>query len=215
MLRELAYFRTTRKEQSAPLQQAVWRLGELETYVSCLQRLADAAALSDLKSQGMQALLAFVERRARGPGIPAPGKGTARAARRPQAARQRQHRHQPGRPVAARRGDAAGGARREIRRAPLLSRIFGAATPYQPVASIKPWRAWAACSATWTDSRRGGAPAGQALGQYVRLQVQDLLSLEREIAFYLGAAQLFGALRHAACRCAGRGSPASANGTCR
>ena len=63
MLRELAYFRTTRKEQSAPLQQAVWRLGELETYVSCLQRLADAAALSDLKSQGMQALLAFVERR--------------------------------------------------------------------------------------------------------------------------------------------------------
>ena len=65
MLRELAYFTATRKEQSSPLQQAVWRLGELETYVACLDRLADATAISGAGSEGMRTLARFVaERRA-------------------------------------------------------------------------------------------------------------------------------------------------------
>ena len=196
MLRELAYFRTTRKEQSAPLQQAVWRLGELETYVSCLQRLADAAALSDLKSQGMQALLAFVERRRADPvyqrlvkELPALRGGLKRRAS-VSIGINLDDQLRPAEATLLAVHDEKFAER------PLLTRIFGAATPYQPVASIKPLAGMGSLLGD-LDRILGAVarPLARALGQYVRLQVQDLLSLEREIAFYLGAAQLFGALR--------------------
>ena len=196
MLRELAYFTTTRKEQSAPLQQAVWRLGELETYVACLQRLADAAQLPGLESDGLQALLAFVRRRQADPvyqrllqELPALRGGLKRRASvsiginldgqlRPSEA------------------TLLAVHEEKFAERPLLSRIFGAASPYQPVASIK---RVAAMGTLFGDlDRILGAvarPLAKALGQYVRLQVQDLLSLEREIAFYLGAAQFFERLR--------------------
>ena len=196
LLRELAFFTTTRKEQSAPLQQAVWRLGELETYVACLQRLADAAQLPNLTSAGLKALLAFVRRRQADPvyqrllqELPALRGGLKRRASvsiginlddqlRPSEAT-----------LLAVHED-------KFAERPLLSRIFGAASPYQPVASIK---RVAALGTLFGDlDRILGAvarPLAKALGQYVRLQVHDLLSLEREIAFYLGAAQLYDKLR--------------------
>ena len=196
MLRDLAYFRTTRKEQSAPLQQAVWRLGELETYVSCLQRLADAATLPDLKSDGMQALLAFVRRRREDPvyqrlvkELPALRGGLKRRAS-VSIGINLDDQLRPAEATLLAVHDEKFAER------PLLSRIFGAGTPYQPVASIK--RVAAMGSLLGDLDRILGAvarPLAKALGQYVRLQVQDLLSLEREIAFYLGAAQLFAALR--------------------
>ena len=195
MLRELAYFRTTRKEQSAPLQQAVWRLGELETYVSCLQRLADAAALPDLKSPGMQALLAFVRQRREDPvyqrlvkELPALRGGLKRRAS-VSIGINLDNQLRPSEATLLAVHDEKFAER------PLLSRIFGAATPYQPVASIKRVAAMGALLGD-LDRILGAVarPLAKALGQYVRLQVQDLLSLEREIAFYLGAAQLFRAL---------------------
>ena len=196
MLRELAYFRTTRKEQSAPLQQAVWRLGELETYVSCLQRLADAAALPDLQSPGMQALLAFVRRRREDPvyqrlvkELPALRGGLKRRAS-VSIGINLDDQLRPSEATLLAVHDEKFAER------PLLTRIFGAGTPYQPVASIK--RVAAMGSLLGDLDRILGAvarPLAKALGQYVRLQVQDLLSLEREIAFYLGAAQLFAALQ--------------------
>ena len=196
MLRELAYFRTTRKEQSAPLQQAVWRLGELETYVSCLQRLADAAVLPDLKSKGMQALLAFVQRRRADPvyrrlvqELPALRGGLKRRAS-VSIGINLDDQLRPAEATLLAVHDEKFAER------PLLSRIFGAATPYQPVASIK--RVAAMGSLLGDLDRILGAvarPLAKALGQYVRLRVQDLLLLEREIAFYLGAARLFTALR--------------------
>lgn len=195
MLRELAYFRTTRKEQSAPLQQAVWRLGELETYVSCLQRLADAAVLPDLKSAGMQALLAFVRQRREDPvyqrllnELPALRGGLKRRAS-VSIGINLDDQLRPSEATLLAVHDEKFAER------PLLSRIFGPATPYQPVASIK--RVAAMGSLLGDLDRILGAvarPLAKALGQYVRLQVQDLLSLEREIAFYLGAAQLYRAL---------------------
>lgn len=196
LLRELAFFTTTRKEQSAPLQQAVWRLGELETYVACLQRLGDATQLPNLESDGLQALQGFVRRRRADPvyqrllqELPALRGGLKRRASvsiginlddqlRPSEAT-----------LLAVHED-------KFAERPLLSRIFGAASPYQPVASIK---RVAALGTLFGDlDRILGAvarPLAKALGQYVRLQVQDLLSLEREIAFYLGAAQLYERLR--------------------
>ena len=196
MLRELAFFTTTRKEQSAPLQQAVWRLGELETYVACLQRLADAARLPDLESEGMQALLGFVRRRQADPvyqrllqELPALRGGLKRRA----SVSIGINLDDQLRPSEA---TLLAVHEEKFAERPLLSRIFGAASPYQPVASIK---RVAAMGTLFGDlDRILGAvarPLAKALGQYVRLQVQDLLSLEREIAFYLGAAQLFERLR--------------------
>ena len=196
MLRELAYFTTTRKEQSAPLQQAVWRLGELETYVACLQRLADAARLPELESEGMRALLAFVRRRQADPvyqrllqELPALRGGLKRRA----SVSIGINLDDQLRPSEA---TLLAVHEEKFAERPLLSRIFGAASPYQPVASIK---RVAAMGTLFGDlDRILGAvarPLAKALGQYVRLQVQDLLSLEREIAFYLGAAQLFERLR--------------------
>ena len=192
MLRELAFFTTTRKEQSAPLQQAVWRLGELETYVACLQRLADAARLPHLESAGLQALQAFVRRRQADPvyqrllqELPALRGGLKRRA----SVSIGINLDDQLRPAEA---TLLAVHEQKFAEPPLLSRIFGAASPYQPVASIK---CVAALGTLFGDlDRILGAvarPLAKALGQYVRLQVQDLLSLEREIAFYLGAAQLF------------------------
>ena len=192
MLRELAFFTTTRKEQSAPLQQAVWRLGELETYVACLQRLADAARLPHLESAGLQALQAFVRRRQADPvyqrllqELPALRGGLKRRA----SVSIGINLDDQLRPAEA---TLLAVHEQKFAEPPLLSRIFGAASPYQPVASIKHV---AALGTLFGDlDRILGAvarPLAKALGQYVRLQVQDLLSLERDIAFYLGAAQLF------------------------
>ena len=196
MLRELAFFTTTRKEQSAPLQQAVWRLGELETYVACLQRLADAAELPELESDGLQALLAFVRRRQADPvyqrllqELPALRGGLKRRAS-VSIGINLDDQLRPSEATLLAVHD------QKFAERPLLSRIFGAASPYQPVVSIK---RVAAMGTLFGDlDRILGAvarPLAKALGQYVRLQVQDLLSLEREIAFYLGAAQLFERLR--------------------
>lgn len=196
MLRELAYFTTTRKEQSAPLQQAVWRLGELETYVACLQRLADATQLPNLESAGLQALLAFVRRRQADPvyqrllqELPALRGGLKRRA----SVSIGINLDDQLRPSEA---TLLAVHEEKFAERPLLSRIFGAASPYQPVASIK---RVAALGTLFGDLERilgaVARPLAKALGQYVRLQVQDLLSLEREIAFYLGAAQLFERLR--------------------
>ena len=196
MLRELAFFTTTRKEQSAPLQQAVWRLGELETYVACLQRLADAAQLPELESEGIRTLLAFVRRRQADPvyqrllqELPALRGGLKRRA----SVSIGINLDDQLRPSEA---TLLAVHEEKFAERPLLSRIFGAASPYQPVASIK---RVAAMGTLFGDlDRILGAvarPLAKALGQYVRLQVQDLLSLEREIAFYLGAAQLFERLR--------------------
>ena len=196
MLRELAFFTTTRKEQSAPLQQAVWRLGELETYVACLQRLADAAQLPNLESDGLQALLGFVRRRQADPvyqrllqELPALRGGLKRRA----SVSIGINLDDQLRPSEA---TLLAVHEEKFAERPLLSRIFGAASPFQPVASIK---RVAAMGTLFGDlDRILGAvarPLAKALGQYVRLQVQDLLSLEREIAFYLGTAQLYERLR--------------------
>lgn len=196
MLRELAYFTSTRKEQSAPLQQAVWRLGELETYVACLQRLADATQLPNLESAGLQALQAFVRRRQADPvyqrllqELPALRGGLKRRA----SVSIGINLDDQLRPAEA---TLLAVHEEKFAERPLLSRIFGAASPFQPVASIK---RVAALGTLFGDLERilgaVARPLAKALGQYVRLQVQDLLSLEREIAFYLGAAQLFERLR--------------------
>ena len=107
MLHELAYFTKTRTEQSSPLQQAVWRLGELETYVACLTALAEAAALPGVRSAGMRALAEFVRERQQDEVYPAPGGRVACASRRPEAARQHHDRHQPRLAAPAVGGDAA------------------------------------------------------------------------------------------------------------
>ena len=164
--------------------------------MSCLQRLADAAALSGLESQGMQALLAFVRRRREDPvyqrlvkELPALRGGLKRRAS-VSIGINLDDQLRPAEATLLAVHDEKFAER------PLLSRIFGSATPFQPVASIK--RVAAMGSLLGDLDRILGAvarPLAKALGQYVRLQVHDLLALEREIAFYLGAARLFSALR--------------------
>ncbi len=57
-IRELFYFNKVRKESESPLLQAVWRLGELELYVECVERLHELlrAPERSIKSEGLVGL---------------------------------------------------------------------------------------------------------------------------------------------------------------
>ncbi len=39
-IEEISLFAETRKDSRSPLQEAIWRLGELELYVDCIETLA-------------------------------------------------------------------------------------------------------------------------------------------------------------------------------
>lgn len=196
MLHELAYFTKTRTEQSSPLQQAVWRLGELETYVACLTALGEAAALPGMRSAGMRALGAFVRERRQDPvyrrleaELPALRGGLKRRAsvtiginldsqlRPSEAALLRVH-------------------DRKFEDTPLLTRLFGASNPFRPLTRVN--RTSSMTPLLGELDRVLGAvarPLARALGQFVQLQVRDVLPLEQEIRFYLGGARLALALR--------------------
>ena len=57
---QLAYFTETRKGQTTPLRQALWRLGELELYVECVTDLSRLLS-GRVRSDGLRALVRFVE----------------------------------------------------------------------------------------------------------------------------------------------------------
>ena len=196
MLHELAYFTKTRTEQSSPLQQAVWRLGELETYVACLTALEEAAALPGVRSAGMRALGDFVRERRQDEmyrrleaELPALRGGLKRRAsvtigvnldsqlRPAEAALLRVH-------------------DRKFEDTPLLTRLFGVSNPFRPLTRVH--RTSAMTPLLGELDRVLGAvarPLAKALGQFVQLQVRDVLPLEQEIRFYLGGARLALALR--------------------
>lgn len=196
MLHELAYFTKTRTEQSSPLQQAVWRLGELETYVACLTALGEAAALPGVRSAGLRALGDFVRERRQDQvyrrleaELPALRGGLKRRAsvtvginldsqlRPAEAALLRVH-------------------DRKFEDTPLLTRLFGVSNPFRPLTRVH--RTSAMTPLLGELDRVLGAvarPLAKALGQFVQLQVRDVLPLEQEIRFYLGGARLVLALR--------------------
>ena len=195
MLHELAYFTKTRTEQSSPLQQAVWRLGELETYVACLTALGEASALPGMRSTGMQALGEFVRRRRQDEvyrrleaELPALRGGLKRRAsvtvginldsqlRPSEATLLRVH-------------------ERKFEDTPLLTRLFGVANPFRPLTKVH--RTSAMTPLLGELDRVLGAvarPLAKALGEFVQLQVRDVLPLEQEIRFYLGGARMMMAL---------------------
>lgn len=196
MLHELAYFTKTRTEQSSPLQQAVWRLGELETYAACLTALAEAAALPGVRSAGLRALGDHVRERRQDEvyrrleaELPALRGGLKRRAsvtvginldsqlRPAEAALLRVH-------------------DRKFEDTPLLTRLFGVSNPFRPLTRVH--RTSAMTPLLGELDRVLGAvarPLAKALGQFVQLQVRDVLPLEQEIRFYLGGARLALALR--------------------
>lgn len=196
MLHELAYFTKTRTEQSSPLQQAVWRLGELETYAACLTALAEAAALPGVRSAGLRALGDRVRERRQDEvyrrleaELPALRGGLKRRAsvtvginldsqlRPAEAALLRVH-------------------DRKFEDTPLLTRLFGVSNPFRPLTRVH--RTSAMTPLLGELDRVLGAvarPLAKALGQFVQLQVRDVLPLEQEIRFYLGGARLALALR--------------------
>jgi hypothetical protein len=196
MLHELAYFTKTRTEQSSPLQQAVWRLGELETYVACLTALAEASALPGMRSAGMRALGEFVRKRQQEEvyrrleaELPALRGGLKRRAsvtiginldsqlRPSEATLLRVH-------------------ERKFEDTPLLSRLFGVSNPFTPLTKVH--RTSAMMPLLGELDRVLGTvarPLAKALGQFVQLQVRDVLPLEQEIRFYLGGARMVLALQ--------------------
>ena len=195
MLHELAYFTKTRTDQSSPLQQAVWRLGELETYVACLKALAEAAAMPGMRSAGMRALGEFVRQRQQDEvyrrleaELPALRGGLKRRAsvtiginldsqlRPSEATLLRVHEH-------------------KFEDTPLLSRLFGVSNPFMPLTKVH--RTSAMTPLLGELDRVLGTvarPLAKALGQFVQLQVRDVLPLEQEIRFYLGGARMVLAL---------------------
>lgn len=196
MLHELAYFTKTRTEQSSPLQQAVWRLGELETYVACLTALDDAAALPGMRSAGMMALGAFVRERRQDPvyrrleaELPALRGGLKRRAS-VTIGINLDSQLRPSEATLLRVHD------RKFEDTPLLTRLFGVSNPFRPLTRVN--RTSSMTPLLGELDRVLGAvarPLARALGQFVQLQVRDVLPLEQEIRFYLGGARLVLALR--------------------
>lgn len=196
MLHELAYFTKTRTEQSSPLQQAVWRLGELETYVACLTALGDAAALPGMRSAGMRALGAFVSERRQAPvyrrleaELPALRGGLKRRAS-VTIGINLDSQLRPSEATLLRVHD------RKFEDTPLLTRLFGVSNPFRPLTRVN--RTSSMTPLLGELDRVLGAvarPLARALGQFVQLQVRDVLPLEQEIRFYLGGARLVLALR--------------------
>lgn len=196
MLHELAYFTKTRTEQSSPLQQAVWRLGELETYVACLTALGDAAALPGMRSAGMMALGAFVRERRQDPvyrrleaELPALRGGLKRRAS-VTIGINLDSQLRPSEATLLRVHD------RKFEDTPLLTRLFGVSNPFRPLTRVN--RTSSMTPLLGELDRVLGAvarPLARALGQFVQLQVRDVLPLEQEIRFYLGGARLVLALR--------------------
>lgn len=196
MLHELAYFTKTRTEQSSPLQQAVWRLGELETYVACLTALGDAAALPGMRSAGMGALGAFVSERRQDPvyrrleaELPALRGGLKRRAS-VTIGINLDSQLRPSEATLLRVHD------RKFEDTPLLTRLFGVSNPFRPLTRVN--RTSSMTPLLGELDRVLGAvarPLARALGQFVQLQVRDVLPLEQEIRFYLGGARLVLALR--------------------
>lgn len=196
MLHELAYFTKTRTEQSSPLQQAVWRLGELETYVACLTALGDAAALPGMRSAGMGALGAFVRERRQDPvyrrleaELPALRGGLKRRAS-VTIGINLDSQLRPSEATLLRVHD------RKFEDTPLLTRLFGVSNPFRPLTRVN--RTSSMTPLLGELDRVLGAvarPLARALGQFVQLQVRDVLPLEQEIRFYLGGARLVLALR--------------------
>lgn len=196
MLHELAYFTKTRTEQSSPLQQAVWRLGELETYVACLTALGDAAALPGMRSAGMMALGAFVSERRQDPvyrrleaELPALRGGLKRRAS-VTIGINLDSQLRPSEATLLRVHD------RKFEDTPLLTRLFGVSNPFRPLTRVN--RTSSMTPLLGELDRVLGAvarPLARALGQFVQLQVRDVLPLEQEIRFYLGGARLVLALR--------------------
>jgi len=214
MLRELAYYTKTRKEQSSTLQQAVWRLGELETYVVCLQSLADAvtsvadanadppggaaAAPPQSLSAGLQSLARFVAERQADPiyrrlqeELPALRGGLKRRAS-VTIGVNLDAQLRPAEATLLRVHDT------RFEDPPLLARLFGGRSVGS--AHVKLERTSNMAPLLGELERVLGAvarPLARSLGQFVRMQVRDLLPLEREIAFYLGASKLYEALSDA------------------
>ena len=59
-INQLAYFTETRKGQTSPLREALWRLGELELFVECIAELSKLLS-GRVRSKGLRALVRFVE----------------------------------------------------------------------------------------------------------------------------------------------------------
>ncbi len=62
-IEEIALFSDTRKDSRSPLQEAIWRLGELELYVSCIETLAEGfqEAKQEVSSRGLELLKRYLE----------------------------------------------------------------------------------------------------------------------------------------------------------
>ena len=213
MLHELAYYTKTRKEQSSNLQQAVWRLGELETYVACLQRLADAVAAAtqthdedddvdtDRKrdgrplSAGLETLARFVAERQSDPiylrlqdELPALRGGLKRRAS-VTIGVNLDAQLRPSEATLLRVHDT------RFDDPPLLTRLFGSRGDLP--GHVRLQRTSNMAPLLGELERMLGAvarPLARALSQFVRMQVRDLLPLEQEIGFYLGASSLFESL---------------------
>jgi hypothetical protein len=185
MLHELAHFTKTRKEQSSTLQQAVWRLGELETYVACLGELGAAAAVPGTQSAGMAALGRFVAKRQSDDvyrrleeELPALRGGLKRRAS-VTIGVNLDAQLRPSEATLLQVHDT------KFEDPPLLSRLFGTHGGFNPYARVQ--RTSTMAPLLGELERMLGAvarPLARALGQFVRLQVRDLLPLEQEIAFY-------------------------------
>ena len=196
MLHELAYFTKTRTEQSSPLQQAVWRLGELETYVACLTALGEATAQPGVRSAGMRALAEFVRERKQDEvyqrleaELPALRGGLKRRAS-ITIGINLDSQLRPSEATLLRVHD------RKFEDTPLLTRLFGVSNPFRPLTKVH--RTSAMAPLLGELDRVIGAvarPLAKALGQFVQLQVRDVLPLEQEIRFYLGGARLVLALQ--------------------
>ncbi|WP_455381775.1 MutS-related protein [Salinispira pacifica] len=62
-IEEIALFADTRKDSRSPLQEAIWRLGELELYVSCIETLAEGFNREgqQISSQGLKLLAEYLD----------------------------------------------------------------------------------------------------------------------------------------------------------
>jgi DNA mismatch repair protein MutS len=68
---EISYFSSVRREQDSPFFQALMRLGELETYVECVDRLSELLSRKEfrLRSEGLRGLKSFLDTLRKQPGF--------------------------------------------------------------------------------------------------------------------------------------------------
>lgn len=71
VIEEISYFSSARREQDSPFLQALMRLGELEMYVECVDRLSELLSRKEirLRSEGLRGLKTFLDTLRKQPGF--------------------------------------------------------------------------------------------------------------------------------------------------